>query len=354
MLNKMESVVVVGAGPAGLIAAILLARSDKGVVVLDLPRKTLKVGECVPNSISRLLAKLELPDLQQSGSHRRVGGIVSQWGSERREEDYIMRVEGGGWRLDRQEFESFLADASLGEGAQRLDTRMRRAIHRDSGWEIETDSGEILYSDYLIDASGRTAVLAKQQKAERISGPPLVAVWALGRPSGQNPPDRTFIESIEDGWWYGAYLPDNRPLAIFHTSPLHAKQVIKDHSCWSQKLRSTRQLSKWLPMELFDSVSLGALDARSCRLEIPFGPGWAACGDAALSFDPISSQGIFNALASGHLLASALLGDDLEEGLLIYHDQLMQVWEIYMQRRQALYETAAVHFKSSLFWSSQL
>jgi flavin-dependent dehydrogenase len=41
------------------------------------------------------------------------------------------------------------------------------------------------------------------------------------------------------------------------------------------------------------------MEAGGARLEPLHGNGWLACGDAALSFDPLSSQGLLTALYSG-------------------------------------------------------
>ena len=72
-----------------------------------------------------------------------------------------------------------------------------------------------------------------------------------------------------------------------------------------------------------------------------------------MSFDPLSSQGIFNAMANGHQLAETLLQSDPESGLDAYGQKLDEIWSIYMQRRRLLYETAAAHHRTA-FWKEQL
>jgi hypothetical protein len=49
-------------------------------------------------------------------------------------------------------------------------------------------------------------------------------------------------------------------------------------------------------------------DARSSRLERFHGEGWLAAGDAAIAFDPLSSQGILSALYSGLKSGQAVVG----------------------------------------------
>lgn len=45
----------------------------------------------------------------------------------------------------------------------------------------------------------------------------------------------------------------------------------------------------------------------SSKLEQGSGEGWFAIGDAAFSFDPLCSQGIFNAMATAMQLADLLI-----------------------------------------------
>ncbi|XUJ33041.1 NAD(P)/FAD-dependent oxidoreductase [Bradyrhizobium japonicum] len=44
--------------------------------------------------------------------------------------------------------------------------------------------------------------------------------------------------------------------------------------------------------------ALLSVDASACLLSEAAGEGWIAVGDAAMAFDPIASQGLFNALSS--------------------------------------------------------
>lgn len=350
----MKEIIIAGAGPAGLTAATLLARAGKQVLLLDSrePGRH-KVGECVPGAISRLLSKLNFPPIHaEEGLHRGIGGVISLWAGNLRSEDHFSKPEGGGWRLNRGEFEKSLASTALAAGVIRQPAAVRSISRFGGRWRIETDGGDILTADFVIDATGRNAVLARQLGAKRIHGPPLVAVWAVGSPFSSPGSKRTLIESTPDGWWYGAYLPRNRPLAIFHTTPRLASELRSNPSQWRKLLQATEQLSPMINADAFLGAELHASDARSSHLDLPCGPGWAACGDAALSFDPLSSQGIFNAIASGDMIASALR-DPATCSLDGYKETLMEVRNIYARRRELLYESAASHFGSP-FWRGQL
>jgi flavin-dependent dehydrogenase len=75
----------------------------------------------------------------------------------------------------------------------------------------------------------------------------------------------------------------------------------------------------------------GYCTAHSCWTAPSAGPGWLAVGDAALACDPLSSQGLFNALYSGLMAAralrSALAGDT--DALADYDRTIARVVDAY-------------------------
>ena len=352
-LIAVADVVVVGAGPAGLVAARSLSLAGRKVMLLAPDDRDYKIGECIPGAINRLMAKLDLPMIDSESSvHREISGVISLWAGQLRRQDFLWHAEGASWRLDRRAFEQTLEDSAVSSGVMRQETRVRRVIRQINGWRIETDTGFSTTADFLIDATGRTSVVARQQSAQRSSSTPLIALWARGSPVSGRYTNRTLVESVADGWWYAAYLPDNRPLAIFHTSPGLAVDIRREPDRWRNRLRATQLISRHILPDAFERLSLQASDARSAHLETAFGPGWAACGDAALSFDPISSQGIFNGMSTGKMIAEALLARDPEGALERYQRRLNEIRRIYAKRRASLYESAWLHFNKP-FWDRQ-
>ena len=78
-------------------------------------------------------------------------------------------------------------------------------------------------------------------------------------------------------------------------------------------------------------------DASGSVSEPVAGDGWIACGDAAVSFDPISSQGILNAIRTGAAVASAILAGDTTRAFDDYRAEIGTVWKIYCDTRARLY-----------------
>ncbi|MGC1301981.1 MAG: hypothetical protein WA840_06375, partial [Caulobacteraceae bacterium] len=62
----------------------------------------------------------------------------------------------------------------------------------------------------------------------------------------------------------------------------------------------------------WEDASGGYCAAHGAWLDRPAGDGWIAAGDAALAFDPLAAQGLFNALYTG--LAAAETADRWLDG----------------------------------------
>ncbi len=88
-------------------------------------------------------------------------------------------------------------------------------------------------------------------------------------------------------------------------------------------------------------------------LDTPSGEGWISCGDAALSFDPIAGQGLFNALRSGMAAAEVVAGAISGRAEACrYIDEMAQVAQIYAARRRTLYR-AERRWAARSFWQEQ-
>ena len=98
-----------------------------------------------------------------------------------------------------------------------------------------------------------------------------------------------------------------RLVAFLIDADLVDKPAILSNTGFYQQLMDTRYLSQLCQRHGYQisRTPLGA-DASSSRLRQLTGPNWLATGDAALAFDPLSSQGIASAMYSGIAAARAV------------------------------------------------
>ena len=292
-------VVIAGAGPAGSVAALVLARAGRRVLLLESGvGEERKVGESLPGAARPLLRDLGLLPLLERGGHALSYGNLSAWGSgELIAVDFIRDPNGPGWHLDRAKFDAGLREAALAAGAVAMRGRGSGAVRDGNRWMI-TSGGETIAARWMVDATGRRATLARSAGAVRRRDPHLVALYAWALSGTGNGDSRTLVESAPDGWWYTSRLPDGTRVVALHVDAGEAAPILRAPGAWEELLSRTIHVRRMLGDAVFPEAPRGT-EACGARLDRFAGDGWLAVGDAALSFDPLSSQGIFNALYAG-------------------------------------------------------
>lgn len=316
--------VVVGGGPAGATVARCLARTGHRVLLADFgDRAAFKIGEGLPPSARPLLRDLELWERFADEGHLPCYGTISVWGSPRPQStDFVFDPNGHGWHLDRPRCDRFLRTVAAEEGvAVREGTRVRPLVRDEGEWRLEISSGPDLASvrcAWLVDATGRRSAIARHHGARRRVTDALISVHARFRAAGdaaaQDRDTRTLIEAVPGGWWYTALVPGGQRVVAYLTDADLLGPAAHRPAGFLDLLTGTRHIRACLARYgyLLDTAPRGA-SARSVQLDTTFGDGWLAVGDAALSCDPLSSQGIVTALytgmAGGHALHAHLSGD---------------------------------------------
>ena len=325
--NAAYDVAIAGAGAAGSICAALLAREGLRVALLDPQQeRRFTIGECLPDSGASNLRQLGLPCPADGGPHRRIRGVHSRWGGDTIVQDAMTSPGGGGWRLDRVRFEQDLLSVAVQSGVVLLRDRVRNVLRQDGCWQISTDASSYR-APTVVDAAGRRACIARKLGVRQLSDEAQIAVWGTGA-TLDVPMDRTLIDEGDQGWWYGAMLPNGIPLAAFHCSPSLAAQMVRFPERWRAALARSEVLAGAFPVRCFHDCSLLRTDARGLHLEQFAGQGWFAIGDAAISFDPIASQGFCNAIATAAMAARAIVGGGEQED---YNANLKRIRKRYRQ-----------------------
>jgi flavin-dependent dehydrogenase len=256
------------------------------------------------------LQRLGLADLAADG-HLPSPGTAAAWADpEPVETDFLFSPYGPGWRLDRAAFDARLLQTAAQQGARILSAaRLRDVHHGGGGWTVWADlAGRQveLHADFVVDATGRSAWFARRLGVARVAADRLVGI--VGFLAGGSGDDaRTFLDAAEDGWWYAARLPGNRAVAAFMTdSDLAAHYPGGPSRLWRDRLTRSPLIAAVVGPGSH-RTALRVAPANGARLARVAGPDWVAAGDAAASWDPLSSQGIATALESGCRAAAVAL-----------------------------------------------
>ena len=360
-LHTAYRVVIIGGGPAGTAAALELARSGVQSILIvesgDYSR--VRVGESIPPDTRLILDRLGVWGDFLTEGHDTCYGSSSSWGSdELGYNDFLFNPYGNGWHLDRRKFNAFLAEKAVERGAELLTSTLFEKCAQDSDGkfivrlESEGEEPQTIQADYLIDASGFRAAVARTLGSRKLFLDRLICIYGFFDALDSDFSQLTMLEAVEYGWWYAARLPDGTLTAAVASDP----EIIKDHKLneragWQTMLGRTRHIADALNGSRLDPASLQAWPAHSFLLNSPSGERWIAVGDAASVFDPISSQGIHKGLGDGLRGAEAIVRHMSGEirNFDDYAESIARRFQNYLANRNYFYGTEP-RWSESPFW----
>lgn len=352
-------VAVVGGGPAGCTAALALRAHAPAlsVVLVDAGGggDEQRVGETLPPPAAPVLRHLGVWDAFRAAGHREAYASAAAWGAAvPHESEFVYHVRQVGWQLDRAAFDGMLLDAAASAGARVLPgTRVGDAARAEGGWALDVDGRHAgaVRARFVVDATGQGARFARRHGGARARSVDRLAGFVRFFRRAGGPPG-TLVEAVEDGWWYTAPLPGGaRVAALLTDTDLARASRVDAADGWEAALRRTRHVAAALA-GADGGGDVVARAARSRRLDGAYGDGWIAAGDAAQSWDPLSSQGILKALRSGVFAAYAaadLLARGDAGGMERYRRFQGSEWEGYLAARARHY-AAERRWPESEFW----
>ncbi len=356
-MTQHFDVVVFGGGPAGSSAAIALLQNGYSVALIEKTDFTeIRIGETIQPQTSLLLKELKITE-EIFIPHLCAHAIQSSWGeTSLKENNFLFNPFGQSWHLNRIKFDQQLISYAEKAGAQ---------IHLRSNIEAVDESGtkqwiirflsegneKIIQGRFIVDATGRQAFLSRKRGGKRRDIDHLIGLISIREDYIQNKnTNYTLVESAQNGWWYSADTPGKRMVIVFMTdADLYKKENSPSENFFLQSLSKTKYTNKRCSGFSTDKVIMRA--ANSYIMTKTHGYNWMAIGDAAMAFDPLSSQGIYKAIKSGlgaaNIINEHFSGDSF--ALEKYSLQLNAVFEKYLLQRK-LYYSQEKRWTQSLFW----
>jgi flavin-dependent dehydrogenase len=285
-------IVVAGAGPAGALTAILLARRGHSVALLTAVRTRPRLEGLSQRVVDILAAH----GLEYAG--RAVGPEVPR----RAAWNGMAAARNVEFVTARDRFDAALLLDAAANGVQCHKVR-RLAVtgphNRPVVTATDQDRVALRFAPrFFIEARGRRAPLPR---TSLVNGPATTAL--VTRIGGHRPAPQTLVESFADGWaWYAAD-GDHAFLQIFVDST-DGLPKRTDLAAMFDRLAAAL---RFIPEHAALGPRTGPVTTRSAearRATEPISRARIRVGDAAAAVDPLSGHGVFEALGSA-LAASA-------------------------------------------------
>ncbi|MBV8592456.1 MAG: tryptophan 7-halogenase [Acetobacteraceae bacterium] len=309
-------VLIAGARPAGCATALSLAnfapKLQVGLVDGSVAGH-LRIGEAVPPPIRPVLVHLGVWDAFMAAGHSPSYRTVAAWGDHRlTSNEFVFHAQQAGWRLDRAAFDAMLVQAAASRSAAHLRSRVVALSHHESGWRVSLSDGTAHNARFVVDATGRAAMLARRCSFRPLNLDALVGccVHTASRSDGT---EGLMIETFAEGWWYTAELPrGGRVLACMTDADRVRPLGLSSGEGFERLLARTKHVQQ--VVEVRQPVDRPKIyPAGSRRLQAKATLPLLCVGDAAMCYDPVSGQGILKALRSG-IFAAYAIGDVLRDG----------------------------------------
>jgi flavin-dependent dehydrogenase len=310
--------VIVGAAPAGSLAALVLARAGKRVALLEraaFPRRKV-CGNCVNPSTWRIWRELGLEEGFAALPHHDASGFAIHCeGRTVYEHDFQARH--GPRCVSRDVLDDWLRCEAQSAGAEFFPETLVTTLDAAAGI-VATPHGEFR-GQLVIGADGRNSLIARQaglmpppRRCHRVG-------WQATIPAPPQLDDRIHMHIFEEGY-FGFTRTDSTHAVI--------SMVLDARRSQDPDRMARRCLPAFAPIEW---LRLNPITRAHAALTT--GRVWLA-GDAARVVEPFTGEGIGFALATGLIAAETALAG-------FAHDDLAHARARYARAHRALYRRRA-------------
>jgi flavin-dependent dehydrogenase len=337
-------VLIIGGGPAGSTAGMVLARAGRRVLIVEkekFPR--FHIGESLLPYNRRLFDELGLlPIIEGAGFVRKLGAQFWLGNGSRhvevRFDEGVFNEETSAFQVERSIFDELLLRQAAAQGADvREGCTVTGYVVGSDGVFVQTDAGDVSV-DFLIDASGQSNFTGNREGVKELySGHRKVAIFGHFRgvpvAAGEKGGDIVIVRLEEEWAWLIPLAGDKMSVGLVvdqrrvKGSPLPPAdlfhEIVNSSSVLREKLNAAELNG---PMRVIADYSYTNRRFVARRL--------VRVGDAAAFMDPIFSSGVFLAMRSAHKAARAV-DDALRSGAAM--TMKLRRYERWLRRSMAVY-----------------
>jgi flavin-dependent dehydrogenase len=336
MRNSIQTVGIIGSGPAGATLASLLTMKGVDVTLFDDGRRPdLIVGESLIPAIVPVLRKLGVEERAAAVCQHKPG--VSFTFNPDEQVDFTFQSLAGSpmptyaYNAPRPAFDRLLDERADELGVKRV--RRRAKVERKDGDGLRLAEETLSQAtwlngrqpDLLVDSTGRSRLFARTLEIPAEVGPRRdVAYFAHYEGfAEQSPRGQVIIGRLANGWCWRIPLRNRLSVGVvmnkddaaqFGTGPEERLEGVINHDpLLAAAGRDRRRLTEVVPYTNYQLVSRRG-----------HGPGWVMTGDALGFVDPMLSPGMWLALRSAELLVEHL------DNLPVYSREMRKLIKAWM------------------------
>ena len=371
-MNRSK-VAVIGAGPAGCVAALTLNKLGHEVEVYEKGRfPRYRVGESfLPGTVS-ILNRLGLQEKIDAADFVQKPSATFLWGQDQAPWTFSFAtpktapwVFGHAIQVKREEFDQLLLDEVRERGVTVHEGTAVTGVDLSAPDRVTLTVGQggdarTVESDFVIDAGGAGSPLARQLKVRHYDEfYKNFAVWSYFQrkePFEGDLKGTTYSITFEDGWvWMIPLKGDiySVGLVVDRSKASEVKELGPEQFYRQTLARATRATAILGDAEIIDEVRI--VHDWSYDSELFSADRFFLCGDAACFTDPLFSQGVHLATQSGVSAASAIdritqNAGELEAVHQWYNRSYRETYEQYHEFLASFYTFASFTEPESEFW----
>jgi flavin-dependent dehydrogenase len=321
--GKIQTVAILGAGPAASTLATLLSRAGVKAAMLHRPRTApLLVGESLVPAIVLMLRKLGVEEEVAAYSKYKPGAcfnIGEQMDFPFAFKDFCGSFPPHAYNVPRIQFEDTLLATARKAGAKVFD--VNAGVERVAGTdqvrlnrETQAAAGDFFSAppDLIVDATGRARLLPKLLDiSSREGGRKDTALFAHVDKATLYEDGYVHSTRLDHGWSWRIPLPGRVSVGIVigseflpqfgATKEERYDNLLKQDSVLRKVAGDAKRLTPVMEYTNYQLVS-GRMA----------GDGWALVGDTAGFIDPVFSSGLFIGMHSAFALADAIQKGSVE------------------------------------------
>jgi flavin-dependent dehydrogenase len=346
---KFQRIIIMGAGPAGVLLACLLRQKGyKDVTIISRPRPS-QIWEGVSERVFNILSSFTSGDFNFKHTLKVFDRPVKRHATW----NYKTIHQGSEYIVERTAFDKALLQDAADAGLKVISGRIFSAEKHGTEWTVIYNGGTAK-ADFIVEARGKEAKLYKE--AKNLEAPRTTAIAKRYRTKANTLPPMTAVASYDQGWaWFMRDLEGQISLQIFVNSAkgeLPSKNNLE--AFFEDQLRRIEPASLWLEgaKEVNSPLTVRHISFQKNTQII--GDDYLLIGDAAMTIDPLSGNGVFYAISSALAAAPTLntilmRPENKKNAFRFYKERLDLIFDDVSHKAKEFYQTEE-QWQDKKFW----